>query len=37
LTKEEYAAVRANENIFHLPYQICHLSLEEIASGDDKR
>jgi WD40 repeat protein len=37
LTKEEYAAVRANENIFHLPYQICHLSLEELASGDDKR
>ncbi|MBO0862087.1 MAG: hypothetical protein J2P21_27055 [Chloracidobacterium sp.] len=28
LTEEEYAAVRDNENIFHLPYRICHLSLE---------
>jgi tetratricopeptide (TPR) repeat protein len=36
LTEEEYAAVRANEGVFHFPYQICHLSLEEIVSGNDK-
>jgi tetratricopeptide (TPR) repeat protein len=36
LTEEEYAAVRANENILHFPYQICRLSLEDIISGADK-
>ncbi|HZF37741.1 MAG TPA: hypothetical protein VE715_02860 [Blastocatellia bacterium] len=33
LTEEEYAAMRANENV---AYRVCHLSLEEIASGNDK-
>lgn len=36
LTEEEYAGVRANEKIFHFPFQICHLSLPEIISGNDK-
>jgi WD40 repeat protein len=36
LTEEEYAAVKANESIFHFPYRICHLSFEEIVSGNDK-
>jgi WD40 repeat protein len=36
LTEEEYAAMRANENILHFPYQICRLSLEDIISGVDK-
>jgi tetratricopeptide (TPR) repeat protein len=31
LTEEEYDAVRSNESI---PYQMCHLSLEEIISGN---
>jgi WD40 repeat protein len=36
LTEEEYAAVKANESIFHFPYQVCHLSLGRIISGNDK-
>jgi WD40 repeat protein len=36
LTEEEYAAVKANENIFPFPYQIFHLPLEKIISGNDK-
>jgi WD40 repeat protein len=36
LTEEEYDAVKANQSVFHFPYQIFHLSLEEIISGNDK-
>jgi tetratricopeptide (TPR) repeat protein len=36
LTEEEYAAVKANENIFHFPYQIFQLSLEKGSSVNDK-
>jgi tetratricopeptide (TPR) repeat protein len=36
LTEEEYDAVKASQSIFHFPYQIFHLSLEEIISGNDK-
>jgi tetratricopeptide (TPR) repeat protein len=36
LTEEEYAAMRANESMFHFPYQTCHLSSERIISGNDK-
>jgi hypothetical protein len=36
LTEEEYAAVKANENTFHFPYQIFHLPLEKIISSNYK-
>jgi tetratricopeptide (TPR) repeat protein len=36
LTEEEYAAVKANENTLHFPYQIFHLPLEKIISGNYK-
>jgi tetratricopeptide (TPR) repeat protein len=36
LTEEEYAAVKASENIFHFPYHICHLPLEKAGFGNDK-
>jgi WD40 repeat protein len=36
LTEEEYDAMRENDSVLHFPYQICHLSLEEILSINDE-
>jgi WD40 repeat protein len=36
LTEEEYATVKVSENMFHFPYHICHLALQEPAFSNDK-